>query len=120
MFAVAVAHGTAGVAVLAASLPVGVKILMLVALGVSSRRLWQLAVPEMLVLYGDGRFLKVGAGDTALELVPGSTMLASLLVLRYREEGRLRSLVLLADSFVCADDARRFRRWLAWQADNRL
>lgn len=45
-----------------------------------------------------------------------SSLLGVLIVLRFRDEGRLRSLVLLPDSFLHVGDMRRFRRWFVWQA----
>jgi hypothetical protein len=71
---------------------------------------------EGLVLRSVGTFEIVGAGDTAYVLYRGSVKIGPLAVLRYRDSDRVRSLVLLPDSFVKPDDWRYFCRWLRWQA----
>lgn len=68
-----------------------------------------------LILHGDGRIEKLGAGDTAHDMVlhPHTTVLPFLLILLYRQKNRLQSLVLLKDSFE-AEDFRQLRLWLRW------
>lgn len=69
-----------------------------------------------LILHGDGRLEKVGADGTANELVPHphTTVLPFLVVLLYRQDGRLTALTLLADS-LAAEDFRQLRLWLRWR-----
>lgn len=69
-----------------------------------------------LILHGDGRIEKLGAGDTVSEVVlhPHTTGLPFLVILLYREKKRLQSLVLLKDSLE-TEDFRQLRLWLRWQ-----
>lgn len=115
----AFAYSAALFGILLAQLPLWLMASLLVCLGVPCiRRIRhrRLDCPAGLMLYGDGRFVKVGAGETALQLDATSTSLGPLIILRYRENGRMRSLVLFQDSFAEADDLRRFRRWYLCQA----
>lgn len=114
--AVAAFHAVASLAVLLAALPGWGAVLLLFAIGASSARLRQFQVPEALVLRGNRQFIKVGAGETAHEVDRSSSLLGAMIVLRFRDDDKLRSLVLFPDSFVHAEDARRFRRWFIWQA----
>ena len=111
------AHGMAAVAVLTASLPPWMAALLL--LSVATSLAWQRRNRPIrgLVLRGDGRLETVGADDTAIEvsLHPHTLVLSFLVVLLYRQEGRLHSLPLMADSF-SADDFRQLRLWLRWKA----
>lgn len=113
------AYFLAAVAVLAAGLPTGTVVLLLAVLGMSLvyARRHSPAQSGVLMLHGDGRLEKVGAGDTADELVlhPHTTMLPFLVVLLYRQNGRSGSLVLLDDSCI-EGDFRRLRLWLRWRA----
>lgn len=113
---IATSHTVVALAVLWAALPGWSAALLLFVIGASFARLRQFQVPEALVLRGNRQFIKVGAGGTAHEVDCSSSLLAGMIVLRFRDEGRLRSLVLLPDSFADAEDARRFRRWFIWQA----
>lgn len=115
-FGIAAAHAVAALAVLSTALPGWSAALLLLAIGASFAWIRQVQVPEALVLRGNRQFIKVGAGETAHEMDRSSSMLGALIVLRFRDEGRLRSLVLLPDSFLYAGDMRRFRRWFVWQA----
>ena len=69
-----------------------------------------------LILHGDGRIEKLGAGDTASDMVlhPHTTVLPFLVILLYRQKNRLQSLVLLKDSLE-VEDFRQLRLWLRWQ-----
>ncbi|MDP1636163.1 MAG: hypothetical protein Q8L69_15965, partial [Gallionellaceae bacterium] len=55
--------------------------------------------------------------DTACELIvhPHTLVLSFLVVLLYREHGRLCSLTLLPDSST-AEDFRQLRLWLRWRS----
>lgn len=90
--------------------------MLLLVIGASFARVRRFEAPKTLVLRGNRQFMKVGAGETAHEVDRSSSLLGAMIVLRFRDEGRLRSLVLLPDSFVDAEDMRRFRRWFIWQA----
>ena len=120
-FALVVIHGLTVVAIWAASLPLS---MVMLGLGLVVVSLWRLrfrSMPDALILYGDGRLQKVGAGGTAseIELLPETTVIGPLIVLSFRESGKLVSLVLLPDSLNVADDGRRLKRWLRWQSDQR-
>jgi len=69
-----------------------------------------------LILHGDGRIEKLGAGDTANDMVlhPHTTVLPFLVILLYRQKNCLQSLVLLKDSLE-VEDFRQLRLWLRWQ-----
>jgi len=113
------AHLFASGAVLASGLPRWTVVLLLIVTGMSMtymHRRWRVQ-HGVLVLHGDGRLEKVGAGDTADDLVlhPHTTVLPFLVVLLYRQNGRGGSLVLLDDSCI-GDDFRQLRLWLRWRA----
>jgi len=111
------AHVVAVGAVLAATLPSWLAVVLLLLIGASLARVRRLPQDETLLLRGDGRLEKVGAGDTACELIvhPHTLVLPFLVVLLYRQEGRLRSLTLLADS-LAVEDFRQLRLWLRWRS----
>ena len=111
------AHVVAAGAVLAAAIPAWLMTILLVLIGASLARVCRLPSVETLRLRGDGRLEKVGAGDTACELVvhPHTVVLPFLVVLLYRQEGRLQSLTLLGDS-LAAEDFRQLRIWLRWRS----
>ncbi len=111
------AHAMGFVAVLAAAVPPWLTALLLFLIGASLARMrWRSSI-EGLVLRGDGRLEIVGAGGTARDALvhPHTLVLSFLVVLLYRQEGRLRSTVLLADSLV-AEDFRQLRLWLRWRS----
>jgi hypothetical protein len=70
-----------------------------------------------IVLRGDGNIEIVGADATANEAVvhPHTLVLSFLVVLLYRQQGRLRFLTLPGDS-LAAEDFRQLRLWLRWQS----
>jgi toxin CptA len=114
-----VAHFSASGAVLAAGLPTWTVVLLMMVIGTSLgyvHRRWRMQ-HGVLVLHGDGRLEKVGAGDTADELIvhPHTTVLPFLIVLLYRYNGRTGSLVVLGDS-LAREDFRQLRLWLRWRA----
>ncbi|MFA4968694.1 MAG: protein YgfX [Sulfuritalea sp.] len=111
------AHVVAAAAVLAASLPPWLAAILLVLIGASLARVRAKSPLSMLVLRGDGRLETVGADGTASEAVvhPHTLVLSFLVVLLYRQQGRLRALTLLADS-LAAEDYRQLRLWLRWRS----
>jgi toxin CptA len=111
------AHVVAAGAALAAALPSWLAAILLILIGASLARLRGMSPVATLVLRGDGRLEKVGADGTATEVIvhPHTLVLSFLVVLLYREQGRLRSLTLLADS-LAADDFRQLRLWLRWRS----
>jgi hypothetical protein len=113
----AAAHVLAALAVLLSSFAGWIAAVLLLLIGASYVHSRNLLVPEGLLLIGDGRFEKVGCGGTALNLDQSSTLLGSLVVMRYRDGTTMQSLVLWSDCFVQADDWRRFRRWFIWNAN---
>lgn len=111
------AHMVAGGAVLAAALPSWLAAILLLSIGTSLAHLRRAAPAETLVLRGDGRLEKVGADGTATEIIvhPHTLVLSFLVVLLYRQEGRLRAFTLLADS-LAAEDFHQLRLWLRWRS----
>jgi hypothetical protein len=69
------------------------------------------------VLGGDGGIEIVGADGTASEATvhPHTLVLSFLVVLLYRQQGRLRALTLLEDS-LSDGDFRQLRLWLRWRS----
>lgn len=111
------AHAVGFVAVLAAALPHWLVAVLLLLIGASLMRMRRRSSIEGLVLRGDGRLEIVGAGGTASDALvhPHTLVLSFLVVLLYRQEDRLRSMVLLADGLV-AEDFRQLRLWLRWRS----
>lgn len=111
------AHVVAAGAVFAATLPPWLAAALLLSIGASLVRVRRTERVEALVLRGDGRLETVGAGGTANEAAvhPHTLVLPFLVVLLYRQQGRLRSLTLLADS-LAAEDFRQLRLWLRWRS----
>jgi hypothetical protein len=72
---------------------------------------------QSLVLRGDGGLEIVGAEGTATAAIvhPHTLVLSFLVVLLYRQEGRMRSITLLADS-LAVEDFRQLRLWLRWRS----
>ncbi len=112
-----VAHLAAVGAVLAAMLPYWLAMLLLLLIGASLARARRASLVATLVLHGDGRLETTGADGTSREVSvhPHTLVLPFLVVLLYRQDGRLRSLTLLADS-LAADDFRQLRLWLRWRS----
>lgn len=111
------AHVVAAGAVLAAALPAWLAAVLLILIGASLARLRAASPVATLVLHGDGRLETVGADGTANEAVvhPHTLVLSFLVVLLYRQQGRLRALTLLADS-LAEEDGRQLRLWLRWRS----
>ncbi|MCF8198407.1 MAG: hypothetical protein K9J42_06550 [Sulfuritalea sp.] len=111
------AHIAALGAILAATLPSWLTAGLLVAVGASLASMRRLQAVAGLTLHGDGRLETVGIDGTASEafVQPQTVVWWFLVVLLYRQDGRLRSTVLLADSFD-SDDFRQLRIWLRWRA----
>jgi len=111
------AHLVAAGALLAASLPSWLAVVLLLLIGASLARMRRMSPVANLVLGGDGQLQIVGADGTANAAVvhPHTLVLSFLVVLLYRQEGRLRSLTLLADS-LAAEDFRQLRLWLRWRS----
>ena len=110
-------HGIAAASVLLSSIPGWMAALTLVLVGYSLARLRGASFPVRLILRDQGQFETVGAGDTATEALvhPQTVVMAALIVLLYRQEGRVRSLTLASDS-LAPEDARQLRLWLRWRA----
>lgn len=99
------------------SLLQGILLLLIAALGIKHAGMVSAEKnTTALILHGDGRIEKLGAGDTVHEVVlhPHTTVLPFLVILLYRQKNRLQSLVLLKDSLQ-AEDFRQLRLWLRWQ-----
>jgi len=111
------AHLVAAGAVLAANLPPWLAAILLILIGASLARRRGMSPVATLVLRGDGRLETVGADGTATEAIvhPHTLVLSFLVVLLYRQRGRLRSLTVLGDS-LAAEDFRQLRLWLRWRS----
>ncbi|MDP2826622.1 MAG: hypothetical protein Q8O52_28540 [Sulfuritalea sp.] len=111
------AHVAAAGAVLVSNLPSWATALLLLPIGASLARIRRVFPVASLVLRGDGGFETVGADGTASEAVVHShtLVLSFLVVLLYRQRGRLRSLTLLGDS-LADEDFRQLRLWLRWRS----
>lgn len=111
------AHVLAIAAVLASTLPTWLAVVLLLSIGASLARLRRISPVDGLVLHGDGRFEALGAQGTVNEALvhPHTLVLAFLVVLLYRQQGRLRSVTLLGDS-LAPEDFRELRLWLRWQS----
>jgi toxin CptA len=111
------AHAIAAVAVLASEIPPWLAAILLLLVGASLARVRR-AIPACgLLLHGDGGLEIVSAGGTAdtAEIHAHTLVLSFLVVLLYRQQGRLRSLTLLGDSLP-AEDFRQLRLWLRWRS----
>lgn len=110
-----VAHIVAALSVLAANLPLWLALTILIAIGASLARLSRQQELERLVFHGDGRIEIVGADETVIEsrMHPHTLVWSFLVVLLYRQNSRMRSVVLLPDS-AGDDELRRLRIWLRW------
>jgi toxin CptA len=111
------AHAVAAGAVLATTAPSWLIALLLLLIAISLARTRRTARPKGLILRADGGLEIVGADGTASDanLHPHSLVLSFLVVLLYRQEGRLRGLTLLGDSLT-AEDFRQVRLWLRWRS----
>jgi hypothetical protein len=111
------AHLVAAGAVLVSTIPSWLMALLLLLVGLSLARRRRLPTVAAIVLRGDGNIEIVGADGTANEAVvhPHTLVLSFLVVLLYRQQGRLRSLTLPGDS-LAFDDFRQLRLWLRWQS----
>ncbi len=110
------AHLVATGAVLAASLPAWMTVVLLLLAGASLARVRRPPAVASVIMGGDGSIEIVGADGTASEAVvhPHTLVLSFLVVLLYRRQGRLRALTLLGDS-LAEEDFRQLRLWLRWR-----
>lgn len=117
LFVQVVAHTVAAGAVLASTIPSWLAVLLVLLVGLSLARQQRLLPVAAIVLRGDGNIEIVGADGTANEAVvhPHTLVLSFLVVLLYRQQGRLRSLTLPGDS-LASEDFRQLRLWLRWQS----
>jgi len=113
----AAAHVVAAGAVLASALPAWLTALLVGLVGASLARQRRPMPVAGLVLRGEGRIDTVAADGATAEAAihPHTLVLAGLVVLLYRQGGRLRALTLLSDS-LDAEEFRQLRVWLRWRA----
>jgi toxin CptA len=111
------AHLVAAGAVLGANLPTWLAAACLLLVGASLARVRRPLAVAGVVLGGDGGIEIVGADGTASEATvhPHTLVLSFLVVLLYRQQGRLRALTLLEDS-LSDGDFRQLRLWLRWRS----
>ncbi|MBL8478374.1 MAG: hypothetical protein JNK59_03615 [Sterolibacteriaceae bacterium] len=112
-----IAHLVAGGAVMVSTIPSWLAAALLLLVGLSLTRQQRLSPVTAIVLRGDGNIDIVGADGTAIEgaVHPHTLVLSFIVVLLYRQQGRLRSLVLPGDS-LATEDFRQLRLWLRWQS----
>jgi len=115
--ALSVAHVVAAAAVLASALPAWLAALLVVLIGASLAYQRRPLPVASLVLRGEGRIETVDAGGATAEAAihPHTLVLAWIVVLLYRQRGRLSALTLLSDS-LDPEDFRQLRVWLRWRA----
>lgn len=111
------AHVLAIAAVLASNVPSWLSVVLLLSIGASQARLRRISLVDGLVLHGDGRLEARGADGMVSEaqVHPHTLVLAFLVVLLYRQQGRSRSLTLLGDS-LAPEEFRQLRLWLRWRS----
>ena len=111
------AHLVAAGSVLVSTIPGWIAAMLLAAVGYSFARLRNSRLPASLVLHADGHFETIGVDGAVAEATvhPHTLVMAPLVVLLYRQSGRLRALALARDS-VSGEDARSLRIWLRWRA----
>ena len=112
-----IAHLVAGGAVMVSTIASWLAAALLLLVGLSLTRQQRLSPVTAIVLRGDGNIDIVGADGTVIEAAvhPHTLVLSFLVVLLYRQQGRLRSLVLPGDS-LATEDFRQLRLWLRWQS----
>ncbi|MDP2431325.1 MAG: hypothetical protein Q8O33_04790 [Pseudomonadota bacterium] len=109
-------HLAALAALLLASLPTSLHLGGIALLGASLWKDWRRPVALRLRGKADGKLeCWRDSAWKPLELRPDSVVLAGLIVLRWREDGRRHSLALPPDALP-GDDHRRLRVWLRWKA----
>ncbi|MCE9571244.1 MAG: hypothetical protein K8R10_14775 [Rhodocyclales bacterium] len=111
------AHIVAATSVLASAVPSWLAAFLLLLIGFSLAHVARSRPAAGLVLRGDGHLATVGADGTAMEadVHPHTLVFSFLIVLLYRQGGRLRSMTLLTDS-LGAEDFRQLRLWLRWRS----
>ncbi|MCF8177059.1 MAG: hypothetical protein K9J74_00985 [Sulfuritalea sp.] len=111
-----VAHAVAGLSVLAANISPWLAVVILIAIGASLARQGRQQELERLIFHGDGRIEIVGSDETVIEsrMHPHTLVWSFLVVLLYRQNNRVRSIVLLPDS-ADYDELRQLRIWLRWR-----
>ncbi len=111
------AHFFAFACVVFANLPLAAKIFLWLLVAVSHVRARRHELPADYRFFLNGRIEKVGAGDTASAgHCDESTLLGSVMIVHFGEGVAGHFLIVLKDSFAGADDYRRLRLWLKWQA----
>lgn len=111
------AHLVAMTAILAATLPVEIVAPLLVLVGGSLAYSRKPQVMTRLLLHDDGRLkvMDLAEQPVVVELHRHTTVLSFLVVLLYRQNGRLRSCVVLPDC-LATKDFRQLRVWLRWRS----
>lgn len=111
------AHLAAAAAVLAGNLPAWLVAVLLLLVGASLARVRRGPSATSMILGGNGKLEIVGADGTASEVAvhPHTLVLSFMIVLLYRQEGRLHSMTLLGDSLP-QEDFRQLRLWLRWRS----
>lgn len=111
------AHLVAAAAVLAGNLPTWLAVVLLLLVGASLARMRRRLQLASMVLGGDGALEIVSPDGTATEVAvhPHTLVLSFMIVLLYRQEGRLQAMTLLGDSLQ-KEDFRQLRLWLRWQS----
>jgi hypothetical protein len=115
-----IAHLLLGIGLSLLRLPLPAKLAIWFILTLSlSRLLWQrrLALPAALRLQADGGLALIDSGGGVMEcrVLPDTTVMPWLVVLRYKAVGKVDSLVLPVDA-LGTEEHRQLRIWLRWRA----
>jgi len=113
-----VAHALAAACILASAIPPWLAVSLLIPVGFSWALVRRRRQPSGLLLRGDG-----GLGITDAEgsvtdavLYPHTLVLSFMVVLLFRQNEGVRSLVVLGDS-LSDEDFRQLRLWLRWRGE---
>jgi toxin CptA len=114
-----ISHLLVGIGLSLIRLPLPAKLAVWIVLSLSLSRLLlrQRRLPAAIKLRAEGRMQLIDAegGECECRILPDSTVMPWLVVLRYRMEGTTGSLVMPVDS-LGREAHRQLRTWLRWRA----
>jgi hypothetical protein len=110
-------HALAALAIAASGLASGLKLAVWVPIVASLWWQMRAPVPREIVLKADGRLVLIDSDGSRREMAvaPATTVHRRLIVLRARDQGRVRTLVFPVDALGAAGH-RQLRVWLRWLA----
>jgi hypothetical protein len=117
--ALTIAHLLVGIGLSLIRMPVPAKLAVWIVLSLSLSRvlLRQRKLPAAIKLQADGQIRLIDSEGTECEcqIQPDTTVMPWLVVLRYRMQGELTSLVFPVDA-LGSEGHRQLRTWLRWRA----